>query len=110
MGAFRVELVVWQGRSAMTEPGIPSETTAPDLTVPDPDMIESRIAKDIVRHALWIAPAAIIALGLLLYIYFHPGVRSLRAAPADAAADDAADDQGADVVELAPRRESRGGG
>jgi hypothetical protein len=48
----------------MTEPSFPSDMSAPDLTVPDPDMIESRIAKDIVRHALWIAPAAIIALGL----------------------------------------------
>jgi hypothetical protein len=53
----------------MTEPGFPSDTAAsgmgaPDLSVPDPDMIESRIAKDIVRHALWIAPAAIVALGL----------------------------------------------
>jgi UDP-GlcNAc:undecaprenyl-phosphate GlcNAc-1-phosphate transferase len=51
----------------------------------------------------------VVALALLLYIYFHPGVRSLRAdpGPADGAADD---DRGADVVELAPRRESRGGG
>src|SRR3954469_14081468 len=48
----------------MTEPSFPSEATAPDLTAPDPDMIESRIAKDIVRHALWVAPVAILALGL----------------------------------------------
>jgi hypothetical protein len=53
-----------------------------------------------------LVPVAVIALGLLLYIYFHPGVRNVRAAgptePEEA--------QGADVVELAPRRESRGGG
>ncbi len=52
----------------MTEPAVPSDTTAdlaaPDFTVPDPDGIESRIAKDIARHALWVAPVAILALGL----------------------------------------------
>ena len=41
-----------------------TEPLVPDLTVPDPDGIESRIAKDIVRHALWVAPVAILALGL----------------------------------------------
>jgi hypothetical protein len=51
----------------------------------------------------------VVALALLLYIYFHPGVRSLRAdpGPADGTGEESA---GADVVELAPRRESRGGG
>ena len=53
----------------MTEPAVPSgmspsDTTVPDLTVPDPDGIESRIAKDIARHALWVAPVAILALGI----------------------------------------------
>ena len=48
----------------MTEPGIPSDMSVPDVSVPDPDMIESRIAKDIARHALWVAPVAILALGL----------------------------------------------
>ena len=41
-----------------------TEPVVPDLTVPDPDGIESRIAKDIARHALWIAPVAILALGI----------------------------------------------
>ena len=54
-----------------------------------------------------LVPLAVIALGLLLYIYFHPGVRSLRAAPPAGAS---GDEPGAEVVELAPRRESRGGG
>jgi hypothetical protein len=61
-----------------------------------------------------LVPLAAGALGLLLYIYFHPGVRSLRAggqdAGAEAVADETVDGPGADVVELAPRRESRGGG
>ena len=54
----------------MTDPGFPSDATAPEtsavpeITVPDPDMIESRIAKDIARHALWVAPVAILALGI----------------------------------------------
>ena len=46
-----------------------------------------------------LVPLAVIALGLLLYIYFHPGVRSLRAgvrAAAEAAVD-----------ELPPRRAGR---
>jgi len=66
------------------------------------------------NHGNSLVPLAVIALGLLLYIYFHPGVRSRRAAPAagDGAGDGDQDpaDVGADVVELAPRRESRGGG
>ena len=40
-------------------------TAVPDLSVPSPDGIESRIARDIARHALWVAPVAIIALGIL---------------------------------------------
>jgi UDP-GlcNAc:undecaprenyl-phosphate GlcNAc-1-phosphate transferase len=51
----------------------------------------------------------VVALALLLYIYFHPGVRSLRADPGSTG-DENAETEGADVVELAPRRESRGGG
>jgi UDP-GlcNAc:undecaprenyl-phosphate GlcNAc-1-phosphate transferase len=66
------------------------------------------------NHGNSLVPLAVVALGLLLYIYFHPGVRSQRAAPValDGAGDGAGDgdDHGADVVELAPRRESRGGG
>jgi hypothetical protein len=43
---------------------VPSGMT-PDLSVPSPDGIESRIARDIARHALWVAPVAILALGVL---------------------------------------------
>ena len=53
------------------------------------------------NHGNSLVPLAVIALGLLLYIYFHPGVRSLRAAPVgvDGAREAAADDEaGADVV------------
>ena len=63
------------------------------------------------NHGNSLVPLAVFALGLLLYIYFHPGVRSRRAAPAEADGEtDGEADAGADVVELAPRRESRGGG
>ncbi|MGZ4679444.1 MAG: glycosyltransferase family 4 protein, partial [Ilumatobacteraceae bacterium] len=66
------------------------------------------------NHGNSLVPLAVIALGLLLYIYFHPGVRSRRAAPEGVDGDqlgaDEAAGEGADVVELAPRRESRGGG
>src|SRR5215813_12081268 len=48
----------------MTDWMQPPESTVPEISVPDPDMIESRIAKDIARHALWVAPVAILALGL----------------------------------------------
>jgi hypothetical protein len=52
----------------MTEPATPSDVTpdpsVPELSVPSPDGIESRIARDIARHALWVAPAAILALGI----------------------------------------------
>ncbi|HEU5307966.1 MAG TPA: hypothetical protein VFW97_11605, partial [Acidimicrobiia bacterium] len=63
-------------------------------------------------HGNSLVPLAVIAMGLLLYIYFHPGVRSLRAGPVAGEPVDPADDadQGAEVVELARRRESRGGG
>ncbi len=43
----------------MTEPTAPS-----GLTAPSPDGIESRIARDLARHGLWIAPVAILAGGL----------------------------------------------
>jgi len=56
-----------------------------------------------------LVPLGVVALALLLYIYFHPGVRSLRAEPGPAEGTDDGT-PGADVVELAPRRESRGGG
>jgi hypothetical protein len=48
----------------MTEPSLPETSTVPELSVPDPDGIESRIARDIARHALWVAPVAILALGI----------------------------------------------
>ena len=54
------------------------------------------------NHGNSLVPLAVFALGLLLYIYFHPGVRSLRAAPpaSEGAGDGAGDgdDPGADVV------------
>ena len=58
-----------------------------------------------------LVPLAVIALGLVLYIYFHPGVRSLRSAPPERAAAEgaAADEATADVVELEPRRAARRG-
>jgi hypothetical protein len=43
----------------MTEPSTP-----PEITVPSPDGIESRIARDLARHALWVAPLAIVGVGL----------------------------------------------
>jgi UDP-GlcNAc:undecaprenyl-phosphate GlcNAc-1-phosphate transferase len=47
-----------------------------------------------------LVPLAVIALGLLLYIYFHPGVRSAR----EAAADAAPTAESGEVVELESRR------
>lgn len=41
------------------------EYVVPDLSVPSPDGIESRIAKDIARHALWVAPVCVIAAGIV---------------------------------------------
>lgn len=35
------------------------EVPVPEITVPSPDGIESRIARDLARHALWIAPVCI---------------------------------------------------
>lgn len=42
----------------MTDPEM-----APEIAVPSPDGIESRIARDLVRHALWVAPVAIVGVG-----------------------------------------------
>jgi UDP-GlcNAc:undecaprenyl-phosphate GlcNAc-1-phosphate transferase len=64
-----------------------------------------------------IVPVVVVALGLLLYIWFHPGVRTARdereaRAEVEAAAAEAADvvaDGAADVVELEERRQARGG-
>jgi hypothetical protein len=42
-----------------------SDMPVPEISVPSPDGIESRIARDIARHALWVAPVAILALGIL---------------------------------------------
>jgi UDP-GlcNAc:undecaprenyl-phosphate/decaprenyl-phosphate GlcNAc-1-phosphate transferase len=50
-----------------------------------------------------LVPLAVVALALLLYIYFHPGVRTVREAPPT----EGPEGEG-DVVELAPRREARG--
>lgn len=47
----------------MTEPTASSDPIA-GLAVPDPDGIESRIARDIARHGVWVAPVAILALGI----------------------------------------------
>jgi UDP-GlcNAc:undecaprenyl-phosphate GlcNAc-1-phosphate transferase len=60
-----------------------------------------------------LVPLAVAALGLLLYIYFHPGVRSLRRSAADLPDGDVAegDDAGsepASVVELDEHRRARG--
>jgi UDP-GlcNAc:undecaprenyl-phosphate/decaprenyl-phosphate GlcNAc-1-phosphate transferase len=54
-----------------------------------------------------VAPA-IVALGLLLYIYFHPGVRSARQEAALTEAADAANSES--VVELDRHRRKRASG
>ncbi|HEX9467307.1 MAG TPA: MraY family glycosyltransferase [Acidimicrobiia bacterium] len=51
-----------------------------------------------------LVPLAVVALGLMLFIYFHPGVRSARERAVDAAE---ADTDAAPVVELEPRRAAR---
>jgi UDP-GlcNAc:undecaprenyl-phosphate GlcNAc-1-phosphate transferase len=59
-----------------------------------------------------LVPLAVIALGLLLYIYFHPGVRSLRAAPpapAETSDGTEADGEAGEVVALDERRARRHG-
>jgi hypothetical protein len=61
------------------------------------------------NHGNSLVLLGVVALALLLYVYFHPGVRSVRADPGSAEAANG-DEPRADVVELAPRRESRGGG
>jgi hypothetical protein len=40
------------------------EFVVPEISVPDPDGIESRIARDLARHALWIAPVCVIGAGI----------------------------------------------
>jgi UDP-GlcNAc:undecaprenyl-phosphate GlcNAc-1-phosphate transferase len=59
-----------------------------------------------------LVPLAVIGLGLLLYVYFHPGVRSAREqAELDRAAAGEAEgggDASDTVVELEPRRKARG--
>ena len=55
-----------------------------------------------------LVPLAVAALGLLLYIYFHPGVRSARQEQADQAAQAAMEAERAAVVELDERRRARG--
>jgi UDP-GlcNAc:undecaprenyl-phosphate GlcNAc-1-phosphate transferase len=56
------------------------------------------------NHGNSLVPLAVVALALLLYIYFHPGVRGARAATAEVPLDDGT----SDVVDLAPRRAARG--
>ena len=51
--------------------------------------------------------SASLALALLLYIFFHPGVRSARAA--EAPGETGEDDDAAEVVDLEPRRAARRG-
>jgi UDP-GlcNAc:undecaprenyl-phosphate GlcNAc-1-phosphate transferase len=60
------------------------------------------------NHGNSLVPLAVIALGLLLYVYFHPGVRSLRAAE-PGVEPGAADEEAAEVVDLEPRRAARRG-
>jgi UDP-GlcNAc:undecaprenyl-phosphate GlcNAc-1-phosphate transferase len=55
-----------------------------------------------------LVPLAVAALALLLYIYFHPGVRSAR--QGQARPDDDAEVEAAAVVELEARRRARGSG
>jgi UDP-GlcNAc:undecaprenyl-phosphate GlcNAc-1-phosphate transferase len=55
-----------------------------------------------------LVPLAVIALGLLLYIYFHPGVRSLRGAQSAAEGEGAGDGTG-EVVPLDEHRSRRHG-
>jgi UDP-GlcNAc:undecaprenyl-phosphate GlcNAc-1-phosphate transferase len=54
-----------------------------------------------------LVPLAVLTLALLLYIYFHPGVRSARAA--EAPGETGEDDDAAEVVDLEPRRAARRG-
>ena len=51
-----------------------------------------------------LVPLAIVGLGLMLFIYFHPGVRSARERAGDAAGGET---EAAPVVELEPRRAAR---
>jgi UDP-GlcNAc:undecaprenyl-phosphate/decaprenyl-phosphate GlcNAc-1-phosphate transferase len=51
-----------------------------------------------------LVPLAMVALALLLYVYFHPGVRSARGAGVE----EVPPDESGEVVELAPRRAARG--
>ena len=51
-----------------------------------------------------IVPLGVVALGLLLYVVFHPGVRSARDAALDRADPAATAD---DVVDLAARRQQQ---
>lgn len=41
-----------------------SDASVPELSVPDPDGIESRIARDLARRALVVAPILMLAVGL----------------------------------------------
>jgi UDP-GlcNAc:undecaprenyl-phosphate GlcNAc-1-phosphate transferase len=62
-----------------------------------------------------IVPVGVVALGLLLYIYFHPGVRTAREEREEREAEREATDRergktgAAEVVELEPRRQAKGG-
>ncbi|MFI5053109.1 MAG: glycosyltransferase family 4 protein [Acidimicrobiia bacterium] len=56
------------------------------------------------NHGNSLVPLAVVALALLLYIYFHPGVRGARGG----AQEEVPAEASGDVVELAPRRAARG--
>jgi UDP-GlcNAc:undecaprenyl-phosphate GlcNAc-1-phosphate transferase len=57
-----------------------------------------------------IVPVVVVALGLLLYIYFHPGVRTAREDAREDARDGGSGVSGeGDVVELDARRQAKGG-
>ena len=58
-----------------------------------------------------LVPVAVVALGLMLYIYFHPGVRTAREEARQEADQDADRDAGQDsaVVDMEERRQARGG-
>jgi len=59
-----------------------------------------------------LVPVAVVALGLLLYIYFHPGVRTAREERGEAAREEARAEaaDAAEVVDIEERRQARGNG
>ena len=41
-----------------------NEPMPPEITIPNPDGVESRIARDLARRGLWVAPVAILGAGI----------------------------------------------